>query len=167
MSRPLAAAAARAVQRALWVPVAYVAVLTAAGLRRPAPVAPAQGQREVLVLVPAHDEEQLIRETVGSLLAAEYDTSRRRVVVIADNCRDATASAARAAGAEVWERTEPARSGKGPALAWALERLRQEPDWELLVIVDADTRVDGRFLAALNDRVDAGAEVVQAEYGVA
>ena len=121
----------------------------------------------MLVLVPAHDEERRIHETVRSLHATDYDPKLRRIVVVADNCSDETAEQARAAGAEVWERTDPDLPGKGAALGWALARLRQEPGWQTLVIVDADTRADRAFLRMLNERVDAGAEVVQGEYRVA
>ena len=38
---------------------------------------------------------------------------RRRLIVIADNCTDATADIARDAGAEVIERTAPDNRGKG------------------------------------------------------
>ena len=167
MSGHFAARAAAGAQHVLWIPVAYLAVLTAAGLRQPAGIPKASASRSVVVVVPAHDEEGRVEETVRSLLSTDYDPERRRVVVVADNCSDATADRARAAGAEVWERIDPGRPGKGAALAWAVGRLREEPGWETLVVVDADTRVDPDFLWTLNDRIEAGAEVVQAEYRVA
>lgn len=167
MSRRVAAAAAGATQRVLWIPVAYLAVVTAAGLRKSAEVPSASASRSVVVLVPAHDEEGRIEETVRSLQATGFDPQLRRIVVVADNCSDSTAERARETGAEVWERTDPERPGKGAALGWAVGRLRDEPGWETLVVVDADTRVDPDFLQALIDRIDIGAEVVQAEYRVA
>jgi 1,2-diacylglycerol 3-beta-glucosyltransferase len=167
VSKRLGAAAVRVAQGVLWIPVGYLAVVTAAGMRRLPAVAVASVPRPVVVVVPAHDEESLIEETVRGLLSADYNPALRRVVVIADNCSDATARRAHDAGAEVWERTDAKRTGKGAALGWALERLRADRGWELLVIVDADTRVDTAFLEALNDRIDAGAEVVQGEYRVA
>lgn len=69
------------------------------------------------VLIPAHDEEEGIATTLESLLDGDYPASARRVIVVADNCSDATAARAAATGAEVWERTDPANRGKGFALA--------------------------------------------------
>lgn len=99
----------------------------------------------LLVLIPAHDEEFLIAGCVSSLVATDYPPTRRRVVVIADNCSDGTAASARSAGAEVLERTDPSKPGKPSALSWALEQLRGT-DYAAVVIVDADTVVVPGFL---------------------
>ena len=49
----------------------------------------------LLFLVPAHDEELLIGGCVRSLLDVGYPRDKRRVIVIADNCSDATGRIAR------------------------------------------------------------------------
>lgn len=159
--------AARVVQRVLWIPVGYVAVLTVAGLRTPRGAHRAGADVRFVVLVPAHNEESGVATTVSSLHAAAYPAERRRIVVVADNCSDATAERARAAGAEVWDRDEPRAPGKGPALRWGLDRLLADDDWDALVVVDADTLVGRGFFSALASRLADGAAVVQAEYRVA
>src|SRR5687767_7881535 len=53
------------------------------------------------VLIPSHDEELGIAATVTGLRTQLAPTDR--LIVIADNCSDGTAAAARAAGAEVIE----------------------------------------------------------------
>ena len=59
------------------------------------------------------------------------------VFVIADNCDDATAERARAAGASAWPRVDPDRRGKGYALNFAVDRLAaSRPD--VAVFIDAD-----------------------------
>jgi len=78
------------------------------------------------VLIPAHDEEAQLAATIRSLQDTEYDPDRRRVIVIADNCTDRTAAVARAAGAEVWERSDTLHRGKGHALAWAFARVLED-----------------------------------------
>ena len=50
------------------------------------------------------------------------------------------ATVARAAGAEVTERNDPAKIGKGYALEWGLRHLRDDPP-EVVIIVDADCRL--------------------------
>ena len=78
-----------------------------------------------MVLVPAHDEETGLPITLAELrtqLAAGD-----RVLVIADNCTDGTARVARAAGADVLERTDAHRRGKGYALAAGVQALAAAP----------------------------------------
>ena len=117
------------------------------------------------VIVPAHDEERGIAETVKSLLAVDYPRELFRVVVVADNCSDATAARAREAGATVLERFDDRNRGKGHALAHAFEKcLAGEAD--AVVVVDADTTVSPNLLRAFAAHFDAGELALQAEYGV-
>ncbi|MBN1091571.1 glycosyltransferase [Blastococcus sp. TML/M2B] len=71
------------------------------------------------MLVPAHDEGARILATLAGL--REQTLRPDRVLVVADNCSDDTATLARAAGAEVYE-TVGNRDKKAGALnqAWAL-----------------------------------------------
>lgn len=136
----------------------------AAGSRR-APPSTSRGRlRPLVVVVPAHDEEFAIGATLASLAAAGADTT----IVVADNCSDATADRAGAAGATVWERCDPQRPGKGRALAWAFERIQNEmPDAAAVAVVDADCTVSRNLLEAAGARLAAGARAVQASYMVA
>lgn len=113
-----------------------------------------------LFLVLAHDEELLLGATVGSLRAQRYPADRRDIVVVADNCSDRTAAVGRAAGATVWERTDPVRRGKPFAIAWALERTDLAA-FDGVVIIDADTAVDEGFAAALAARGPSRDRVLQ------
>lgn len=111
-------------------------------------VSPADPTPRLLFLVPAHDEERLIAACVRSLLAMAYPMDRRDVIVIADNCEDATAEVASGAGARCLVRRHPDRPGKPAAIAWALDRVC-ESDWDACVIVDADSVVDRGFASRL------------------
>ena len=63
-----------------------------------------------------------------------------RFLVVADNCTDDTPAVARAAGAEVVERIDPVRRGKGYALDFGVTHLRNcRPD--IVIVVDADCRL--------------------------
>ncbi len=126
---------------------------------------PDGGQLRLVVLVPAHDEEAGIGPTVEALRGCEYPEQARRIVVVADNCGDGTAALASAAGAEVWERTDPERRGKGFALAWALERLLAEDDpFAAVVFVDADCLVSPNIMAAVDRRLRSGIRALQVDY---
>jgi cellulose synthase/poly-beta-1,6-N-acetylglucosamine synthase-like glycosyltransferase len=119
------------------------------------------------VLVPAHDEERLIASTVDSLMALDYPADWFGVHVVADNCTDATAAIARAHGATVHERDDPEHGGKGPALMWALDRLRASGTVsDAVAVVDADTIVHRNFLRVMDAKLAGGADAVQAYYAV-
>jgi cellulose synthase/poly-beta-1,6-N-acetylglucosamine synthase-like glycosyltransferase len=117
--------------------LAYLGVELFLGLRPfppvPVPAAPAR----VALLVPAHDEAAGIAATVEALAAAAPGAS---ILVVADNCSDATAFAARQAGAAVVERNDPGRRGKGFALAFGRDRLADDPP-DVVIVIDADCRL--------------------------
>jgi cellulose synthase/poly-beta-1,6-N-acetylglucosamine synthase-like glycosyltransferase len=88
-----------------------------------------------VVLVPAHDEEAGIKTTLTSI--QEQLEPQDRILVIADNCTDGTAMVARAAGADVVERADANRRGKGFALDCGTRALESNPP-DVVVILDAD-----------------------------
>ena len=120
------------------------------------------------VIVPAHDEEQLIGRCIESLRRQDYPAGRYRIVVIADNCSDRTAEKASEAGAMVMVRASaPEARGKGQALRWAMDRLLAEPEPpEAVVVVDADSVCEPGMLSALEDKLAEGHAVVQADYSL-
>ena len=105
--------------------------------------APARRPRpRVAVLVPAHNESSIITALRPQLLEGD------RLLVVADNCSDDTAATARAAGAEVVERSNDQQRGKGYALDFGARHLASDaPD--VLIIVDADCQVSEGFIERL------------------
>jgi cellulose synthase/poly-beta-1,6-N-acetylglucosamine synthase-like glycosyltransferase len=124
---------------------AFFAIEVLAGLGRPRTEAQ-DSSSSAVVVVPAHDEEAVIGEALVSLKEALGE--HMRILVVADNCEDSTARRARSAGVEVIERTDLNRRGKGYALAHAAEYLRSDPP-SVLVVMDADCRIDAGSLSAL------------------
>ena len=118
------------------------------------------------VIIPAHNEEAGIARTVSNLSRVDYPVELRRIVVVADNCSDATAERAREAGATVLERHNKELRGKGYALQLAFERSLADGFADAVVVVDADTEVTPNLLHAFGLRLEAGAQAVQAHYGV-
>ncbi len=148
----------------------YLVVLAIAAAPPSPPGAPrgderAPGLRFDLV-VPAHDEEQGIGATIASLRALDYPKDRYRILVVADNCTDATARVAAEAGALVLERRDPLRRGKGYALERAFARVEADAVADVVVVIDADTTASPNLLRAFARRFEAGASAVQASYGV-
>src|SRR5687768_11219780 len=93
----------------------YYVVLTAVGWRRHRPSPQAPPTHTFAVVIPAHNEELGLPETVHSVLASDYPADRLRVLVVADNCTDGTAAVARRLGVECVERHDRANRGKGYA----------------------------------------------------
>ncbi len=142
----------------------------------------------VAVLVPAHDEAAVIGMTLDRVLPQLK--AGDQCLVIADNCSDQTATIARATGATVLERQDPIQRGKGFALDYGLRalgkgvveagvlagvsagRLSESPDVAVLdaavpdvvVIVDADCRVETGALRRLVEQALATDRPVQAQY---
>ena len=140
--------------------------LAIAALRRAAPVVGGAGTR-FTVIVPAHNEELLVGACVRSLLATRWQPTPV-VLVVADNCNDATAGVGAQAGATVIERTDAVHRGKSYALDFAVEYLRaQAAPPDVVVVVDADSTVSASFFAGLADPFGRGVQVCQAYYVVA
>lgn len=85
---------------------------------------------------------------------------------MADHCSDDTAEAARQAGAHVHERNEGPRTGKGAALSWLFQQIFQDSEngFDAVVIFDADTQVDPRFLRIVDARLEQGDRVIQGQH---
>lgn len=132
------------------VPCLCYAVLFAIGRCRQKS-APAGEPLCVTVLIPAHDEADQLPHTLHSVFAADYPASHLRVLVVADNCTDATAEVAISYGADCVIRTDPAHCGKGYALAYGLPQAM--PGAEAVIVLDADCTISADFLRRMSDRL--------------
>ncbi len=142
------------------VAVLFVEVLMAVRVR-PAGRSPAGHRPRIAVLVPAHDEAELIGATlrrIGPQLAASD-----RLIVVADNCTDETAAIAAAAGAETLQRADPTLRGKGYALDFGVRHLAADPP-EVLIIIDADCEIAVGAIDRLARACHENARPVQALY---
>lgn len=153
-----------------WLPLAgavlYLCLLTvaAARIRRTPPPATTH-RRTFRLVVPSHNEEQVLEPVLRHMRRLDYPRDRYDIVVIADNCSDATAAVARASGVRVLERIAPHLRGKGHALAFAVEALRSER-FDAYIILDADTLVEPDLLTIMNRYLEAGHRVIQAHHDV-
>ncbi|MBD9389860.1 glycosyltransferase [Agrobacterium sp. AGB01] len=123
-------------------------------------VAPSPAERlPAAIIIPAHNEEDGIARTVLSV--ASQMRPFDRLLVVADNCTDATAEIARTAGAEVLERTDLKLRGKGYALDAGLQAIAQDP-LPFVVFIDADCIIEAGGLDALVRASNAQSGAVQA-----
>src|ERR1700761_3140846 len=130
---------------------------------------PARRRLRVIALLPAHNE----KEGIGAAISGLREQSRPpdEIIVIADNCTDRTAAIAEAAGVFVLT-THGNRDKKAGALNQGLAMLLPPlRDTDMVLIADADTVLDRRFIEAALRRLarsrDAGAcgGIVRAERG--
>ncbi len=116
------------------------------------------------IMIPAHDEENVIGATVTRLTCINYPKELYNIFIVADHCGDETAARARASGAYAFERNDGPRTGKGAALSWLFHQISQQYPFDAVVIFDADTRVDQDFLAVMDDRLKKGNCVIQGRH---
>ena len=109
------------------------------------------------VLVPAHDEEELLGECLAGVWDAADEVAHRarvRVLVVADACTDRTEDVARRNGAEVL-RLDARTVGRARA-AGAAALLDVGAQW--LATTDADSVVPRAWLAVQIDALASGAD---------
>lgn len=113
------------------------------------------------ILVPAHNEQAVITATLDNLRGELTD--QVSLLVVADNCEDDTPLLAERAGARVVRRQDPTRRGKGYAIEFGLNELAKDPP-EIVIIVDADCRVEPGSIAVLAEQAKTTGRPIQAEY---
>lgn len=113
-------------------------------------------------IVCARNEEHVIGELIASLKAQDYPASLLDIYVLADNCTDGTAQAAREAGAIVYERADTAHVGKGYALDYLFKRLMASSaaQYDAYLVFDADNIVHKGFVRAMNATFSQGYDVL-------
>jgi cellulose synthase/poly-beta-1,6-N-acetylglucosamine synthase-like glycosyltransferase len=116
-----------------WTHVGYPLAAAALARLRPRPVRKEDVTPTVTVIVPAHDEEDVIEGRVANLVALDYPRDRYDVVVASDGSTDSTAERAEQAGARVLRLT---RGGKTAALDTAV----RSSTTEIVAFTDANTR---------------------------
>jgi cellulose synthase/poly-beta-1,6-N-acetylglucosamine synthase-like glycosyltransferase len=140
------------------VPMTVLLLQALLAFARLGPAPAASGRRPRLaVLVPAHNEAGGISATLDSL--RPQLVAGDRILVVADNCSDDTATVAARGGAEVRERFSDTERGKGYALDFGVRCLADDPP-EVVVIVDADCIVGAGALDRLaRDAVQHGVPI--------
>jgi cellulose synthase/poly-beta-1,6-N-acetylglucosamine synthase-like glycosyltransferase len=126
---------------------------------------PPARRRRFAVVIPAHNEQLLIRDVIESVRLVDYPLELLDITVVADNCTDDTAVIARESGVRVEERHDLENRGKGQALQWVFSRL-DLGEAEAIALFDADNRVDPDFFGAMNEEFEKGARCLQGFCGI-
>lgn len=112
-----------------------------------------------VILMPAHNEEAVIGQTIRKVLAESPDYIS--LLVVADNCSDTTAAIARQEGAQVIERCDPVHRGKGYALAFGRDHMRGDPP-QCVIVLDSDCSPSPGTLSILASEAFTSGRPVQA-----
>lgn len=114
----------------------------------------------VVVVVPAHDEEELIPAALDAIAVAAAvvaPRARTTVVVVANGCTDRTAELARARGASVVDADiADVGAARAAGFAWAMTQGIGPLDRLWLATTDADSRVPPEWLATQLEAAQTG-----------
>ena len=131
-------------------------------IKKPKKAPTASKQNEYGYIICARNEELVIADLVKSILAQNYPADKMHVFVMADNCTDNTAEAAREAGATVYERFNKEKVGKGYAMQELFEHLKTNEDaakCKGYFVFDADNILHPDYTGAMNDTIENGARI--------
>lgn len=124
---------------------------------------PAGTPHRYAVMISARNEEGVIANLIESIRKQTYPAELISIFVVADNCTDGTAQAARQAGAAVYERFNRDRVGKGYALEFLFDRVREQYGddcFDGYFIFDADNLLDENYIAEMNKSFSNGFRIV-------
>ena len=105
------------------------------------------------VLIAARNEEGVIGHLIESIRMQDYPEELLDIYVAADNCNDNTARVAREKGAFVYERFNKIQVGKGYALNYLLNAMKQDgkrDQYDGYFIFDADNLLDRNYIKEMN-----------------
>lgn len=105
------------------------------------------------ILVAARNEEAVLPHLLDSINAQDYPQRLLDVYVVADNCTDGTAQAAREHGATVFCRFSKTQIGKGYALDWLLEQIQRTGGldrYDAFLVFDADNLLQPDYVRNMN-----------------
>ena len=115
---------------------------------------------KIAYIIPARNEEAVIKNTVKSLLENQnYPRNLFNVYVIANNCTDNTALAAEEAGAIVLvhDDQDPKHHMALYPLKYGIDYiLNNDKDSEIIIRLDADNHVNNDFSKLMNDAYQSG-----------
>ena len=115
------------------------------------------------VLICARNEENVITDLIKSIENQTYDRSLIKIFVMADNCTDNTAAAAKRAGATVYSRTDAVHIGKGYALEALIGNIKSDYPrsyFDGYFVFDADNVLDKNYISEMNKVYTGGHDII-------
>ena len=141
----------------------YQAVFAVVRLLKKHRVFTAQKLCRYAVLIAARNESAVIAQLLESIRGQDYPQELLDVYLVADNCTDDTAAIAVSCGARVFERQNKEQVGKGYALRFLLEKIKEtypEERYDGYFVFDADNLLDPHYVTEMNKVFSNGNQVV-------
>lgn len=114
------------------------------------------------ILISARNEEAVIAHLIESIKSQDYPAQLISIFVVADNCTDHTAAAAKKAGAIVYERENRLKIGKGYALQYLLAQIEHDYGdlFDGFFVFDADNLLMPDYISQMNKTFSSGYSIV-------
>ena len=112
---------------------------------------------KMLVVIPAHNEENVISNLIGDL---QMQTTHCDIIVVADHCTDRTIELCESYGVYVYVR-KTGILGKQFAIFEFFRTQLDQTKWDSVTILDADNRLDNDYIEKMMNALERH-EVVQA-----
>ncbi len=123
----------------------------------------AKVNHKYVVVVCARNERNVITHLIDSIRGQNYPRELLDILLVAHNCSDDTAEVARNAGVDIvleLNDPDPKHGRKGYALNLAFrEILDNHPEYEGIMVMDADNLMNVDFVKEMNKAFDAGVKV--------
>ncbi len=138
-------------------------VYTVVGLFTTKKFPSAKTEHTYAVIIAARNEEAVIGNLIESIHKQDYPSDKIKIFVVADNCTDGTAEAARAHGAVCYERRDTKHATKGYALQYLFREIDRDYGIESVdgyFVFDADNLLKSDFIRRMNDAFDSGEKII-------
>ena len=116
------------------------------------------------ILIPARNEEEVIKDAIQSFKRQKYPKDNYEIVVVINNTTDNTLGVCNAEGVRCIL-CERKIKNKGDALKEAFDRLKKEKT-DAYIIMDADNVVNDKFLGEMNKSLNEGTLVAKSSMDI-
>lgn len=122
---------------------------------------------KILVIIPAHNEETLIRRTIMAIKNSRYPDKLRDIVLLADRCTDNTVNIAREENIVVYENLRNINCTKSGILkAFFEQHINIINRYDYVCFIDGDTLVNEYFFVVADREFKKGHKIVQGKVNV-
>lgn len=140
--------------------VVYVFVFAlSSSLKRGNKYKKASKKLRYLVLIPSYKDDIVIKDTVSSVLSAEYPADKLHIVVISDKMEDSTNEWLSDQPITLFT-INPQQSSKAYALNFAMDNI-EDKKFDAVIILDSDNIISKDFFEGINDAFYSGSKAVQ------
>ncbi len=140
---------------------AYQAIYLLISLVRKSVTFDCKSKSKYAVIIAARNEENVISHLIGSIHAQDYPRELVDIYVVADNCTDSTADVARESGATVFERFNKLQIGKGYALEFLFDKLKEKKGvYNGYFFFDADNLLESNYISEMNKAFSEGNKLI-------